>query len=308
MVWTVQTVPATEVVSEEEKTVVGDLYVLGSYEQDGDSSDGTEDLEWLVLDVQEDRMLLLSLYAIESMAYHKEDVSVTWEDSEVREWLDQVFYPAAFSETEREEILAASLQNPDNPEYETAGGNETQDRIFLLSIQEAKEYFSVNVLEGFSTCQPTKAAADHGIWTANGTGNCWWWLRSPGRYKDSAAGVGHTGVVGTYGTMVTQEVYGVRPAMWVKTPVVEVPEAEETEEETVPVYEDLAIGMTGPEVELLQTILIEAGYLQDTADGQFGPKTQAAVAAFQEANGLEATGIADGTTQETLYHLSDIKH
>ena len=306
MMWTAPQVPAAEAALGEETPTVGDLYILGSYEQNGDPADGSEDLEWIVLDVQEERILLLSLYAIDCMAYHKENLPVTWEESSVREWLDQAFYPAAFSEAEREEILAGDLQNPDNPEYRTAGGNETKDRVFLLSIQEAQAYFSKNALAGYSTCQATEAAKSHGIWTESGSGNCWWWLRSPGRYKDSAAGVGHTGVVGTYGTMVSQTVYGVRPAMWVKTPAMEeLEEAAQTEPETI--YEDLTVGMTGPEVERLQTALIEAGYLQESADGQYGPKTQAAVAAFQEAGGLEVTGTADSRTQEELYGLSEVK-
>jgi len=306
MMWAAPQVPAAEAVSEEGNIAVGDLYILGSYEQNADSADGSEELEWIVLDVQEERMLLLSLYAIDCPAYHEEDVPVTWEESSVRKWLEQVFYTSAFSGAEKEEILAGDLQNPDNPEYGTAGGNDTKDRVFLLSIPEAQEYFSQNALAGYSTCQATSAAKDHGIWTESGSGNCWWWLRSPGRCKDSAAGVGHTGVVGTYGTMVSQTVYGVRPAMWVKAPAVEETEEEaQTEPETI--YEDLAIGMTGPEVERLQTALIEAGYLQEPADGQYGPITQAAVAAFQEAGGLEATGTADSRTQEELYGLSEIK-
>lgn len=59
-------------------------------------------------------------------------------------------------------------------------------------------------------------------------------------------------------------------------------------------------GSKGEEVAALQEKLIEMGYLDDVADGAYGPKTAAAVRAFQEANGMEATGVADAATQEAL--------
>ncbi|MBR0463367.1 MAG: peptidoglycan-binding protein, partial [Clostridia bacterium] len=42
----------------------------------------------------------------------------------------------------------------------------------------------------------------------------------------------------------------------------------------------------------LQSMLIDLGYLNGTADGSYGPKTQAAVIAFQTEKGLKSDGIA----------------
>ena len=50
----------------------------------------------------------------------------------------------------------------------------------------------------------------------------------------------------------------------------------------------------------MQTRLIELGFLKSKADGNFGPQTQAALKAFQEANGLTVTGIYDEADEQRL--------
>ena len=63
----------------------------------------------------------------------------------------------------------------------------------------------------------------------------------------------------------------------------------------------LELGSEGSEVKKLQKRLIDLGYLSGTADGKFGEKTETALKAFQEANGLEADGKAGTKTQNKLY-------
>ena len=50
----------------------------------------------------------------------------------------------------------------------------------------------------------------------------------------------------------------------------------------------------------MQEALIEQGFLNDVADGSAGPKTQAAIASFREANGMSADGGADEEMLEKL--------
>lgn len=66
-------------------------------------------------------------------------------------------------------------------------------------------------------------------------------------------------------------------------------------------YEALGRGSSGAAVEELQLRLIELGYLSGKADGDYGPKTEKAVKAFQKEAGLGETGEADARTQEALY-------
>ena len=54
----------------------------------------------------------------------------------------------------------------------------------------------------------------------------------------------------------------------------------------------------------MQQFLKDAGYTTNRPDGDYGRGTKRVVAAFQEANGLEATGIADTETIKMINKLS----
>lgn len=98
-----------------------------------------------------------------------------------------------------------------NPDYSTNPGNATQDQVFLLSITEVNKYFSSNSAR---QCKPTDYAVANGAWE-NDSGNCWWWLRSPGYDQDGAADVRAHGDVGEYGNYVDRVNTAVRPALWI---------------------------------------------------------------------------------------------
>jgi hypothetical protein len=68
---------------------------------------------------------------------------------------------------------------------------------------------------------------------------------------------------------------------------------------------NLRRGSKGSEVTKLQQALNAQGYDCGTADGIFGAKTEAAVRAFQQANGLTVDGIAGKATQAALYAAED---
>ena len=85
-------------------------------------------------------------------------------------------------------------------------------------------------------------------------------------------------------------------------------EEEVTEEETAPEEETVttgysfSLGDTDDKLIAIQERLIALGWLEDgQADGTFGEMTQAAVLQFQEANGLEATGVIDEATYQMLF-------
>jgi hypothetical protein len=66
--------------------------------------------------------------------------------------------------------------------------------------------------------------------------------------------------------------------------------------DTLPTDATLRPGDTGDEVAALQQALIVLGYDVGEPDGDYGPATEQAVAAFQEAEGLEADGVAGSQT------------
>ena len=192
---------------------VGDIIEFGSYEQDNDSSNGPEPIEWRVLEVSGGSALVVSEDALDARAYNNEWVSITWAECTLRGWLNGEFYDTAFNEEEKGRIALTKVQNADNPEYGTSGGADTEDRIFLLSLEEAERYFEDDEdRQAF----PTEYAVAKGIWVWEKTGTVWWWLRSPGSNSSTAAGVLADGSLGLYGFDVSNFRYAVRPALRLK--------------------------------------------------------------------------------------------
>ena len=62
----------------------------------------------------------------------------------------------------------------------------------------------------------------------------------------------------------------------------------------------LDVGASGADVKKVQRKLIDWGYLDGTADGKYGAKTQAAVKAFQRKNGLSADGRVGARTAAAM--------
>ena len=199
-----------------EKADVGNTILFGSYEQDNDTSNGKEDIEWKVLAKENNRVLLISEKALACKRYNTYSDKVTWKSCSLREWLNETFLNNAFSELERPLIQITIVSADKNPEYNTDPGNATMDKVFLLSITEAEKYFDSDEAR---RCAPTAYAIARGAYTndsyktTDGDASCWW-LRSPGRDKSSAAVVYDSGLIDSYGYSVGRD-FGVRPAIWV---------------------------------------------------------------------------------------------
>jgi hypothetical protein len=130
--------------------------------------------------------------------YNVEWESITWETCTLRQYLNGEFYNS-FRDNEKAMIAETRNVNTDNPGYGTEGGNDTIDRVFLLSINEANGYFK----------------NDHDRAASYGGSPDWWWLRSPGRDGDDAAFVFSYGGVNDDGNLAYDGAVGVRPALWV---------------------------------------------------------------------------------------------
>ena len=190
---------------------VGDVVDFGAYEQDNDTSNGTEKIEWLVLDKSDDKVLLISKYALDCQQYNSTEMGVTWETCSLREWLNGTFLNAAFSKEEQNNICTSTVTADKNLSYSVLPGNDTTDKVFCLSIREAKEYFDS---ESARQCKATVYAYSQGAYKSS-NGNCWWWLRSPGSSPTNAAGVRSGGSVNNIGFGFCGYEGAVRPAIWV---------------------------------------------------------------------------------------------
>lgn len=96
---------------------------------------------WIVLDLQKDKALIISEKVLEHRAYHEMWEYVRWEGCTLRGYLNDEFLSSTFSVAEQSRILEAIVINNDNPWYGTDGGNNTIDKVFILSLEEIVEYF-----------------------------------------------------------------------------------------------------------------------------------------------------------------------
>ena len=195
---------------------VGSSLYFGSYEQDNDTENGSEEIEWIVLVKQDKKLLLLSRYALDCMPYHSEPGNVTWETCSLRAWLNGSFLERVFSEEERERVLEAKIQTKGNSHFKTKGGKATKDRVFLLSTEEVTKYFGLRKYanRNKAACKGTPYCYAQGAFMAQ-NGNCWWWTRSPGMQQGIAAYVHYDGTVNVLGISAQHERDAVRPAIWI---------------------------------------------------------------------------------------------
>ena len=212
---------------------VGDIIFFGTYEQDNNTSNGKEKIEWIVLDKKGSSVLLVSKYGLDYQPYNTTEIGITWEKCTLRTWLNNTFLNTAFTTAEKGKIKTTNVVNEDNPKYGTEGGKNTDDKVFLLSISEAENYFKndndefgrINGLSAERACKPTKYAIAQGAWQYQWEsgqeegwkkfqGNGWWWLRSPGNGSSFAVNIDNGGSVHFSGIYFTYS-GTVRPALWI---------------------------------------------------------------------------------------------
>ena len=166
-----------------------------------------EPIKWRVLQSENGEAFLLSDVILDKQFYNENDKYVTWEKSSLRAWLNKKFIKRAFIDEEREKINITEIVNQDNPVYGTEGGNNTFDKIFLLSLSEVSEQQDGEKYGFLDDEIRTCGKSDF-----SKTGS-WWWLRSPGYDSGYAAGVYDYGWVYRYGHDVGSSDDGVRPAL-----------------------------------------------------------------------------------------------
>ncbi len=175
---------------------VGDRFEFGRYPQGRHGE--VRPVTWRVLRRETDRLLVISERGLDCKPYYKTHTSITWADCFLRRWLNDEFYNQAFNGQERALILQTRIANID--------GSDTDDRVFLLSIDEAESFFVNN---------PDRRAfpTDYAVNKIGKAGFCCWWLRSRGRRSYFAAFVDGSGDIDDYGLDVDDDECGVvRPA------------------------------------------------------------------------------------------------
>ena len=214
---------------------------FGTYKQTSDGNGGfnIDPIKWRVLSNSDGKLFLLSDKNLDVVQYHIYQENVTWEGSSIRSWLNGYdiskitqedeykdynkdnFIGTAFNNAEESALLEVDVLNEKNPEYDTPWGNNTKDKVYLLSIGEA-----VNATYGFTidyNLTDTRKSANTAYVADGGKNgvsgmypegtNDYWWLRSPGNCGHNAAFVGGSGYVSRTGYNVTRSDIAVRPAL-----------------------------------------------------------------------------------------------
>ena len=158
------------------------LVIFGSYEQDNNEENGKEKIEWIVLNVQDNRVLLMSKYCLDSktiVGSYRNDV--VWENSDLYEWLNTEFVENAFSAEEK---------------------NSISKEVTLLTSTELNEFYRIrDVKTGVFTRYGQARSMTAGI-----NGETGWWLKGEGDYVNCEGVEGYTG---------PNKPCGVRPVIWI---------------------------------------------------------------------------------------------
>ncbi len=202
-----------------------DCIYFGNYWQrdtNGDEivneSDAKEPIKWRVLSVEGDDAFLIADQCLDYKKYNGDEEEflidtpdITWEGCTLRAWLNEIFYQNAFSQEEGEAIQSTTVKNESNLITDVNGGEDTTDKVYLLSLSEATKEaygFPMNSEESES-----RVAEDTQYAMRNGDVPMTWWLRSPGYSQKYAVMVEKSGEIDSDFGYMTDLLFGVRPVL-----------------------------------------------------------------------------------------------
>jgi len=189
-------------------------------------------ISWRCLAIDESgkRALMIADNIIDWRAYNDDAGDITWAGCTLRKWFNGEFLSKGFSEAQRAMIAETRLDNPDNTAYGIAGGEQTTDKVFLLSIDEANKYFASDYeriatvkwyvdseIPGYSADNPPSWWDESWDEFTDYSGKAnWWWLRSPANSSSRAARVQVDGRVdASTSAAAHSHAGGLRPALWI---------------------------------------------------------------------------------------------
>lgn len=189
---------------------------------------------WRIIDVQTDKVLIITDEIIEQQNYHTQKVNIDWEHSSIRSYLNNEFF-TQFSLSEQKQIIPVVNKNKANNWYQTEAGNDTTDLVFLLSLEEVAKYYFGDSSALLDNPKPKqrywferkdvnnslrRAIYQNYIW--------WWWTRTPGKNQRVSVYIHGDGNIGIQGNGICNPSFntlhpisqsnkgGLRPALWLK--------------------------------------------------------------------------------------------
>ena len=164
---------------------VGDTFFFGRYEQDGNTKNGPEPVEWKVLDKEGPYLYLLSVYGLDAIPYQNKIAEHRfYGDSAIRWWMNNDFYTGAFTQSEKNCIKLIPFNQI--TWKKDVGVPVEKDRIMavdyvaLMNINLVKEYLKYDF---DMVCEPSPYARKkvkksewfdeygYGVWWISGSGD-----------------------------------------------------------------------------------------------------------------------------------------
>ena len=176
-------VPLLEQISSNEYAF-GTEILFGNFEQDNDTTNNAEPIEWILVTHTKDKAYLLSKKVLYNTKYQEENEAVfgrvNYKDSFIKHWLDNIFYNKAFTEEEKGYIV------------ETENGN-----AFIPSVKEVENYLPNSL---YRLAAPTKLAKDSTKQSKNIDNASIYWLR------DGGSSMLHKAIVSDMGEIINDDI------------------------------------------------------------------------------------------------------
>ncbi len=143
---------------------IGESIIFGNYLG--------EEIKWDVLDRDNNSVLLISHYLIDSAFFDGSN----WQNSKLRSWLNGDFYGKAFSTEEQKKLRPMAVLAEKRQEDGTIKESyKVSDKVTLLSQEEVEKYY---LTDEAREAYPSVRYANQILQNKEGGGNVWW-LRSP---------------------------------------------------------------------------------------------------------------------------------
>ncbi len=158
----------------EDASAAGNIVSMGEWKN--------KEIKWMVLEVSGNSALLLSQKSVAYRPFMKENIeSAEWEKSDVRQWLNNDFFESAFTAKEQKSILTTIVKSnqKDGVRGYSSGGEDTRDRLFLLSEEEVNRYFATKEAKKAGSMDESFVNVCDRPYRQDGYYYDWW-LRTPG--------------------------------------------------------------------------------------------------------------------------------
>ncbi|MCR4945679.1 MAG: DUF6273 domain-containing protein, partial [Lachnospiraceae bacterium] len=154
---------------------IGSTVPFGSYPQEDAEPGKAMPIEWEVLDVDGDDLLLVSRYALDAVPYQEDGEDVPWDETTLCRWLNGEFRAKAFSEEEQAHIGERGIDclsfgnlwaYYDNENYGWLGTCGDDETIFSdLLVADGTPYAQAKGLERWHFEDESDLDCHDSIWT-----------------------------------------------------------------------------------------------------------------------------------------------